>query len=39
LTLAGRSYVINLSDLGSRLGTFQRFCENGVVENPAHFER
>lgn len=39
LTLAGRSYAINLSDLGSRWGTFQRFCESGVVENPAHFEK
>jgi hypothetical protein len=39
LTLANRSYAINLSDLGSRLGTFQLFCEKGVVENPAHFEK
>ncbi len=39
LTLAGRSYAIALSDLGSRLGSFQRFCEKGVVENPAHFEK
>jgi len=39
LTLAGRSYAINLSDLGSRLGSFQRFCEKGIVENPAHFEQ
>ena len=39
LTLAGRSYAINLSDLGSRWGSFQRFCENGVVGNPAHFEK
>lgn len=39
LTLAGRSYAINLSDLGSRWKSFQRFCESGVIENPAHFER
>jgi hypothetical protein len=39
LTLAGRSYAINASDLGSRLGSFQRFCETGTIENPAHFEQ
>jgi hypothetical protein len=39
LTLANRSYAITLADLGSRLGSFQLFCEKGVVENPAHFER
>lgn len=39
LTLASRSYAIGLSDLGSRIGPFQRFCEQGVVENPAHFEK
>lgn len=39
LTLAGRSYAINLSDLGSRWGSFQRFCESGVVGDPAHFEQ
>lgn len=39
LTLAGRSYAVDLSDLGSRLGSFRRFCESGVVENPAHFEQ
>ncbi|WP_315784254.1 hypothetical protein [Bradyrhizobium sp. SZCCHNPS1003] len=39
LTLAGRSYAINLSDLASRWGSFQRFCEGGVVGNPAHFEQ
>jgi hypothetical protein len=39
LTLAGRSYAINLSDLGSRWGSFQRFCESGVAGNPAHFEQ
>jgi hypothetical protein len=39
LTLAGRSYAINLSDLGARWESFQRFCESGVVGNPAHFER
>ena len=37
LTLADRSYAISVSDLGSRMGSFQRFCENGVVEDPAHF--
>ena len=39
LKLAGRSYAINLSDLGSRWGSFQRFCESGAIENPAHFEK
>lgn len=39
LTLADRSYAITLSNLGSRLGSFRRFCENGGVENPAHFNR
>lgn len=39
LTLAGRSYAINLSDLGSRLGSFQLSCEEGVVDNSAHFEQ
>lgn len=39
LTLAGRSYAINLSDLGSRWVSFQRFCESGVVGNPTHFEQ
>jgi hypothetical protein len=39
LTLADRSYAVALADLGSRLGSFQQFCEKGVVENPAHFER
>lgn len=38
LTLAGQRYAITLSDLGSQLGSFQRFCEKGVVEKPAHFE-
>jgi len=39
LTLADRTYAITLSDLGPRLGSFRRFCEKGVVENPAHFDR
>ena len=39
LTLANRSYAVTLADLGSRLESFQLFCEKGVVENPAHFER
>jgi hypothetical protein len=39
LALAGQSYTIALSDIGSRLGSFQRFCEKGVIENPAHFEK
>lgn len=39
LTLAGRRYAINLSDFGSRWVSFQGFCENGVVGNPAHFEQ
>jgi hypothetical protein len=39
LTLADRNYTVTLADLGSRLGSFQLFCEKGVVENPAHFER
>lgn len=38
LTLANRNYAIALSDFGSRLGSFQRFCENGVVDDPAHFD-
>jgi hypothetical protein len=38
LTLADRSYAISVSDFGSRMGSFQRFCENGVVADPAHFE-
>lgn len=38
LTLAGRSYAIGVSGLGSRMGPFQRFCEQGVVDNPAYFE-
>jgi hypothetical protein len=37
LTLAGASYAIGLSGLGSRLASFQRFCEKGVVVDPAHF--
>ena len=39
LRLADRSYTVNLSDLGSRWGSFQRFCESGAIENPAHFEK
>lgn len=39
LTLAGKSYTISVSDLGTRFGPFQRFCEQGVVESPAHFEK
>jgi hypothetical protein len=38
LTLAGRSYAISVSDLGSRMGSFQLFCEKGVIDDPAHFE-
>lgn len=38
LTLAGRSYAIGVSGLGSRMGPFQRFCEQGAVDNPAYFE-
>jgi hypothetical protein len=38
LTLAGKSYAYSLNDLGSRMGSFQRYCEKGVVENPAHFD-
>lgn len=38
LTLASRSYAIGVSDLGSRIGSFQRFCEQGVVDSPAYFE-
>lgn len=37
LALAGRSYAIGLSGLGSRLASFQQFCEKGVVVDPAHF--
>ncbi len=39
LRLADRNYTVNLSDLGSRWGSFQRFCEKGIVDNPAHFEQ
>lgn len=39
LRLADRNYTVNLSDLGSRWGSFQRFCEKGAVDNPAHFEQ
>ncbi len=38
LTLAERSYAIALSDLGGRLGSFQRFCEKGIVTDPTYFE-
>lgn len=38
LTLASRSYAIGVSDLGSRIGSFQRFCEQGVVDSSAYFE-
>jgi hypothetical protein len=38
LTLADRNYAVALSDFGSRLGSFQRFCENSVVDDPAHFD-
>ncbi|MFZ2154674.1 MAG: hypothetical protein WAV72_00930 [Bradyrhizobium sp.] len=37
LTLAGGSYAVSLSGLASRLATFQRFCEKGVIADPAHF--
>lgn len=39
LTLADKSYAISVSDLGTRMGPFQRYCEQGVVENPAHFDK
>jgi hypothetical protein len=39
LTLADRTYAISLSDLSSRIKSFQRFCETGVVDDPAHFEQ
>lgn len=39
LTLAGKNYTIDVSGLGTRIGPFQRFCEQGVVESPAHFEK
>lgn len=38
LTLAGRTYVLELSDLGPRFGSFQQFCEKGIVDDAAHFE-
>jgi hypothetical protein len=39
LTLAGKSYSIGVPGLGTQIGPFQRFCEQGVVESPAHFEK
>lgn len=39
LTLAGKSYSVGVPGLGARIGPFQRFCEQGVVENPVHFEK
>lgn len=39
LTLAGKSYSVSVPGLGARVGPFQRFCEQGAVENPAHFEK
>jgi hypothetical protein len=39
LTLAGKSYLVGVPGLGARIGPFQRFCEQGVVESPAHFEQ
>ena len=39
LTLADRSYAVTLADLGSRIGTFQRFFEKGVIDDPSHFEQ
>jgi hypothetical protein len=39
LTLAGKGYSIGVAGLGARIGPFQRFCEQGVVENPVHFEK
>lgn len=39
LTLAGKSYTVSVPKLGVRIGPFQRFCEQGVVENPVHFEK
>lgn len=39
LTLAGRNYSVGVPGLGVRIGPFQRFCEQGVVENPVHFEK
>lgn len=39
LTLAGKGYAVSVPNLGVRIGPFQRFCEQGVVENPVHFEK
>jgi hypothetical protein len=38
LTLAGRNYTISMSNLASRWGSFQLFCEKGVVKDAGHFE-
>jgi hypothetical protein len=38
LTLAGRSFVVDVSDLGARFGSFQLFCEKGIVDEAKHFE-
>lgn len=39
LTLVGKSYNVSVPGLSARIGPFQRFCEQGVVENLAHFEK
>jgi hypothetical protein len=39
LSLAGKVYKISVPGLGARIGPFQRFCEQGAVEDPAHFEK
>jgi hypothetical protein len=38
LTLAGQDYAVALADLGARVGSFRRFCEKGVVDDPAHVD-
>lgn len=39
LTLAGKNYSVGVPGLGAKIGPFQRFCEQGVVEDPVHFEK
>lgn len=38
LTMAGRSYVVDVADLGARFASFRLFCEKGIVDDAEHFE-
>lgn len=38
LTLAGRSYLVDVADLGARFGSFRLFCEKGIVDDAERFE-